>query len=90
MDYVRSAKKIDVLVTELDVEGSPLGGCNLARDVKKRFPKAMVYVFSDETADAHRLAVLNVLTDVTILKKPFGALFLSRRIRETLTQEDKT
>jgi hypothetical protein len=84
LDYARKAPSIDILVSELDLGNSPLGGCNIAREVKQRFPDSLVFIFLGGRPDDHRLDILSALSRVTILDKPLGALFLSRRIRKTL------
>lgn len=83
-DYAKSTKGIDILVTELDVGSSPLGGCNVARTVKLHFPDCWIYVFSSARAADHRLATLSGLSKVTVLTKPLDVFFLPRRIREAL------
>jgi hypothetical protein len=84
LDYARSAAGIDILVSELNLGSSPLGGCNVAREVKARFPESLIFIFRGGGADDHRLGILGALSRVTLLDKPFGALFLSRRIRSVL------
>jgi DNA-binding response OmpR family regulator len=84
LDHVRVAKGIDVLVSELDLGSSPLGGCNVARELKSRFPQSLVFVFVSAGADDHRLDILSALHGVTFLDKPFGAFFLARRIRNAM------
>src|SRR6185503_13826853 len=78
LEYIRSAESVDVLVSQLDFGGSPIGGCNIARELKQRFPDSFVFMFLGEHSDDHRLDILSSLTRVTLLDKPFGALFLSR------------
>jgi len=86
LEYIRSAKSVDVLVSELDLGRSPIGGCNIARELKQRFPDSFVFMFLSGNADDHRLDILSSLTRVRLLDKPFGAFFLSRRVKKAFKE----
>jgi DNA-binding NarL/FixJ family response regulator len=84
--FVGSAHSLDVLVTDLDLGLSALGGCNIARDVAHRFPKSRIFVFSDGiAANDHRLLILRDMKMVQFLSK-FEAVFLARRLSRELSE----
>ena len=56
--FVRSTVTLDVLITDLDLGLSAIGGCNIARDVEQKFPQSRIFVFSDTPANDHRLLIL--------------------------------
>jgi DNA-binding response OmpR family regulator len=82
--FARSTRTLNVLITDLDLALSALGGCNIARDVRERFPAAPIFVFSNGDARDHRLVLLRSMAGVSILSKPFGAFFLVRKVKAAL------
>jgi len=84
LGFVRSTQKLDVLVTDLDLGLSALGGCNIARDVRERFPESLIFVFSNGDANDHRLAILRGMSGIKFLFKPFGAFSLVRQVKAAL------
>jgi len=86
--FVRSLPHLDALVTELDLDFSTRGGCNIARAVKQQFPKAFIFVFADDSKEDHRLILLRGLKDIYFLSKPFDVFFLSRYIKKVLYRKN--
>jgi len=82
--FVRSTHSLDVLVTDLDLGLSALGGCNIARDVRERFPESLIFVFSNGDANDHRLVILRGMSGIKLLFKPFGAFSLVRQVKAAL------
>lgn len=89
LTFVRSTEELDVLITELDLGLSALGGCNIARDVEHRFPNALVFVFSGATENDHRLVILRGAKGVRYLSKPLDALLVARRLKMALNHREK-
>lgn len=87
--FVRSTVTLDVLITDLDLGLSAIGGCNIARDVEQKFPQSRIFVFSDTPANDHRLLILRGMKKVKYLTKPFGAFFLSRHVVAELAHNSK-
>jgi CheY-like chemotaxis protein len=85
--FVRSTQTIDVLITDLDLALSALGGCNIARDVRARFPLVPIFVFSGASDSDHRLVILRAMKRVRFMSKPFGALFIARRVQAALKEK---
>jgi len=85
--FARSVTDFGVLITDLDLGVSPLGGCNIARDVNKRFPNSPIFVFSEANLNDHRHVILQGMKQVKFLSKPFGALFLVREIKNALKEK---
>lgn len=83
--YARSATSVDVLVTDLDLARSAVGGCSLARDVRRRFPNCLVVIFDNSSSQDHRLGLLENMPNLIVLKKPFGAFSLRRVVLKALT-----
>jgi hypothetical protein len=88
--FARTAPRIDVLVTDLDLGLSALGGCNIARDVQHRFPQALIYVFARAAANDHRLLILRGTENLRLLTKPWGALSLAKEVRRALLEKQTT
>lgn len=88
LTFVESTEALDVLVTELNLGHSTLGGCNIARGVALRFPDARIFVFSDRIAtNDYRLLILRSMKSVRLLTT-LRAVFLARKLRrEFLTPE---
>ena len=87
--FVRSASKLDVLVTDLDLGVSAIGGCNIAREVRQMFPESPIFAFSGERRQDHRLVILRAMKRVKILSKPFGAIRIVHEIKKALNQKNK-
>jgi CheY-like chemotaxis protein len=84
LTFSRSTPELHALVTDLDLALSALGGCNIARDVRSRFPEVPIFVFSSAPANDHRLVILRGMKKVWLLSGPFGFLFVARRLRAAL------
>ena len=83
--FIQTTSSLDVLVTGLKTDFSPLGGCNIARGARQRFPNALIYVFSSGLpSDDYRVNLLRTMVDIKILSTPLNALFLRRKIRSAL------
>lgn len=85
--FARSASKLDVLVTDLDLGVSALGGCNIAREVAQLFPESPIFVFSGERHQDHRLVILRAMKKVKIISKPFGAFRIVREVKKALNDK---
>ncbi|MGK5088146.1 hypothetical protein WDW86_11360 [Bdellovibrionota bacterium FG-2] len=86
-DFIRTARCIDVLITELDLGVATFGGCNIARDVKDRFPDSKIFVFANAESDDYRLMILRSMKTVRFLRKPLDAVFLSRHVKSALAND---
>jgi len=84
---VRSIHYLDLLITELDLVGSVLGGCNIAREVKQRFPKTPILVFLDTRSGDHRVELLSGMERVRFISKPWDAIFIGRNVATVLAKE---
>jgi DNA-binding response OmpR family regulator len=82
--FARSVRSCDALITDLNLALSALGGCNVARDFRVRFPQAPIFVFSDGSVYDYRLVILQKMRGIHFLYKPFDALFISRRVQNIL------
>lgn len=82
--FVRSNRRFKVLITDLDLALSAIGGCNIARDVRARFPLIPIFVFQNASANDHRLVILRKMKGVQLMSKPFDALFIARRVQAAL------
>ena len=87
--FVRSASNCDVLITDLDLGMSALGGCNIARDVQSRFPDALIFVFSNSSYSDHRLLILRGMRSVALVTKSFGGFFMVSKVRAALMERDR-
>lgn len=87
--FVRSTSHLDVLITELDIAFSVMGGCNIAREVSQRFPKSSILVFSNGASDDHRFMMFHDMKSVRFLSKPFDAFFLVRRVKDAMALAQK-
>jgi CheY-like chemotaxis protein len=84
LTFARSTRSLDALITDLDIARSALGGCNIARDVRHRFPGALIYVLSATSRNDHRLGFLREIPGIKYLSKPLGALFLGHNLKTAL------
>jgi CheY-like chemotaxis protein len=84
--FVRSIKSLDVLVTDLDLSLSILGGCNIAREVHQLFPECNIFIFKSSVENDHRMVILNGMNKIKFLSKPFGSLFLVSNIKSALSE----
>lgn len=82
--FVRSTQVLDVLITDLDLNLSVLGGCNIAREAHQVFPQCQIFVFHSAALNDHRTVILQGIKKVRYLSKPFGALFLVRHVKNAL------
>ena len=82
--FVRSRREFDVLITDLDLALSTIGGCNIARDVRSRFPGVPIFVFPNVPADDHRLVILRGMKGVRFLFKPLDVLRITGLLRAAL------
>jgi len=82
--FVRSISHVEVLITELNIASSVVGGCTIAREVGQRFPKSSILVFSNCASDDHRLLMLHGMKSVRLLSKPFDAFFLVRHVKNAM------
>ena len=57
--FVRSTRSLDVLITDLDLSLSVLGGCNIAREVHQIFPECHIFIFKNSAENDHRMMILN-------------------------------
>ncbi len=87
--FIGAAKRLDVLVTDLELGLATLGGCNIARDAIQRFPESQIFIFSDAPASDHRLLILKGIGKVKYLSKPLGAFLLARHLRRALEGKEK-
>jgi DNA-binding NtrC family response regulator len=85
--FVRSTKSLDVLITDLDLSLSVLGGCNIAREVHQVFPQCHIFIFRSSNEDDHRMMILNGMNRVKFLTKPFGSLFLVSHVKTALNEQ---
>jgi response regulator RpfG family c-di-GMP phosphodiesterase len=85
--FVRSTKVLDVLITDLNLNLSALGGCNVAREVHHIFPKSHIFIFNDVSSSDHRYIILKNIKKVKYLSKFFGSVFLVRHVKNALTKK---
>lgn len=83
--FARSTQTLDVLVTDLDLALSALGGCNIARDIRARFPLVPIFVFSNAAASDYRLLILRGMKRTWIMSKFFDTLFIARRVQAAMS-----
>lgn len=86
LTFAKSTQAFDLLITDLDLALSALGGCNVARDVRARFPQVPILVFSDVSPGDHRLLILKGMKGIRFMSKPFDALLIARRAQAALSE----
>jgi CheY-like chemotaxis protein len=82
--FVQSIQEFDVLITDLDLEISVIGGCNIVRDVKQRFHESLIFVFSNASISDHRIILLRGTKGIQFITKPFDALFITRTVKKAI------
>ena len=87
LNFSHSTNTFDLLITDLDLALSALGGCNIVRDVRAQFPQVPILLFSDASANDHRLVILRGMKRVQFMSKPFDALFIARRVQMALGEK---
>ena len=87
LTFARSTPAFDALVTDLDLALSALGGCNVARDVRARFPEVPIFIFSGTSDSDHRLIILRGMSGIRFMSKPFGGLFIAQRVQAALNEK---
>lgn len=87
--FIRTTRKFDVLVTDLNLSHSSRGGCSIAREVRKRFPESLIFIFNNGESEDYRLMLLRNMPGVRILNDPFGAFALTGMILAELKRHRK-
>ncbi|MGK5085272.1 Orn/Lys/Arg decarboxylase N-terminal domain-containing protein [Bdellovibrionota bacterium FG-1] len=85
LTFARSTQTFDALITDLDLALSALGGCNIVRDVRTRFPQVPIFVFSNASAQDHRLVILRGMPGVRFMSA-FDVFFVARRVQKALSE----
>ncbi len=87
--FVKVSSELDILITDLDLTSSALGGCNIARKVGRRFPRSILFVFAHHHSEDHRLIILKSMKAVRFLSKPFDAFFIRRLVKMAIQERDE-
>ena len=87
--FIKSTRTLDGLITELELGQSAIGGCNIARGARQLFPNCAIFVFPNGARSDHRTHILNEMTGVKMMTKPFDIFLLSRRLAEAFKKQQK-